>query len=159
MGLFDQFKQAMTGDNIRRGFEGAAQSMQDMAANPSHILKDPAAGNAYGQEARRLQKQGILGSGVIVSVTPTGEVAVAGGERAVGLRGGEDLVEGRGVGLDHAAAQLAHLVVVGGTAPHGEPAEHRLLHGHGLDEPGQGGAQVDQLPAHRQVRRRRLRGG
>lgn len=78
MGLFDQFKQAMTGDNIRRGFEGAAQSMQDMAANPSHILKDPAAGNAYGQEARRLQKQGILGSGVIVSVTPTGEVAVAG---------------------------------------------------------------------------------
>ncbi len=37
MGLFDQFKQAMTGDNIRRGFEGAAQSMRDMAADPSRI--------------------------------------------------------------------------------------------------------------------------
>ena len=78
MGLFDQFKQAMTGDNIRRGFEGAAQSMRDMAADPSRIVADQAAGNAYGQELRRLQQQGILGSGVIVSVTPTGEVAVAG---------------------------------------------------------------------------------
>ena len=72
MGLFNQFKQAMTGDNIRRGFEGAAQSMRDMAADPSRIMADQAAGNAYGQELRRLQQQGILGSGVIVSVTPTG---------------------------------------------------------------------------------------
>lgn len=77
MGLFDEFKQAMTGDNIRRGVEGTAQSMREMAADPSRIMTDQAAGNAYGQEARRLQQQGILGSGVIVSLTPTGEVAVA----------------------------------------------------------------------------------
>lgn len=77
MGLFNQFKQAMTGDDIRRGFEGAAQSMRDMAADPSRIMADQAAGNAYGQELRRLQQRGILGSGVIVSVAPTGEVAVA----------------------------------------------------------------------------------
>lgn len=52
--------------------------MRDMAADPSRIMKDQVAGKVYGQELRRLQQQGILGSGVIVSVTPTGEVEVAG---------------------------------------------------------------------------------
>lgn len=78
MGLFSQFKQALTGDNIRRGFDGTAQSMRGMAANPTGILQDAGTVQAYGEELRRLQREGILGSGIIVSVIPTGEVAAAG---------------------------------------------------------------------------------
>jgi len=40
MGLFDQFKQAFTRDNLKRGFDGAVQSAQDIAANPLGILDD-----------------------------------------------------------------------------------------------------------------------
>lgn len=75
MGLFDQFKQGLTTDNIKRGFTGAAQSMQDIAANPTGFLQDHDTLQAYSRELQRLQWEGTLGSGVIRSVSPTGESA------------------------------------------------------------------------------------
>lgn len=78
MGLFDQFKQAMSKDNIRKGLKGGAQSLTDSLKNPQNIQADAAAGNAYGQELRRLEKEGVRGRGVIRAVTDTGEQAVAG---------------------------------------------------------------------------------
>ncbi|NLA55803.1 MAG: hypothetical protein GX859_05830 [Corynebacterium humireducens] len=75
MGLFDQFKQAFTRDNLKRGFDGAVQSAQDIAANPLGILDDHNALQEYGRELQRLQQVGIRGVGVIRSVSPTGEKA------------------------------------------------------------------------------------
>lgn len=78
MGLFNQFKQALTRDNIRRGLDGAAQNLRDAAADPAGAIRDAATVNDYGRELQRLQREGILGSGVIVSVVPTGEAAASG---------------------------------------------------------------------------------
>lgn len=75
MGLFNQFKKALTPDNIRRGFTGAAQSAQDFAANPANFLQDHDTLQSYGRELQRLQQVGIRGTGVLRSVSPTGESA------------------------------------------------------------------------------------
>ena len=73
MGLFDQFKQALTRDNIKRGFDGALHSAQDIASNPTNILQDHNVLQNYGREMQRIQQVGIRGSGVIRSVSTAGQ--------------------------------------------------------------------------------------
>ena len=72
MGLFDQFKQALTRGNIKRGFDGALHSAQDIASNPTNILQNHNVLQNYGREMQRIQQVGIRGSGVIRSVSPAG---------------------------------------------------------------------------------------
>ncbi len=68
MGLFNQFKQAMSKDNIRRGLQAGAQSLDEQLRNPQNVARDAAFVNQYGQELQRLAREGIPGEGTIRDV-------------------------------------------------------------------------------------------
>lgn len=80
MGLFDQFKQAFTKENLQQGLSAGFQSAGESLRNPQGAMADAAAVNAFGQELRRIRENGLQGECTMRALHDTSEPAPAGND-------------------------------------------------------------------------------
>lgn len=80
MGLFDQFKQAFSKENLKQGLSAGSQAAGEALRNPQGAMADAATANAFGQELRRIRENGLQGECTIRALHDTEEPGAAGND-------------------------------------------------------------------------------
>lgn len=80
MGLFDQFKQALSKDNIKQGLGAGFQSAGESLRNPQAAFGDAATVNAFGQEQARIRAAGVQGECTVRALHDTTEQGPSGSD-------------------------------------------------------------------------------